>query len=218
MLCMSSCPNLRQATHTRSQCYLSLLLQPLHYANLLHISLSTSGLAPISLSTTSPFLMKMKVGMAETLYLAAVSGFSSTSTFRKTALGLASLSSLKSGAIILHGPHHVAEKSIMTSLPSAEALRTMPSTSDRVAGSSTAPPRSDVIVSLAADAADAAVGAKAGLAGKAEAAAAAAVPGVVILQEPGPGLCLAADTADAAATNNMPMKDAIVNLMIPSSF
>jgi hypothetical protein len=38
----------------------------------------------MSLSTTTPLEMKTKVGMALTLYLAAVSGFSSTSTLQNT--------------------------------------------------------------------------------------------------------------------------------------
>lgn len=47
------------------------------------------------------------------------------------------------GAIILQGPHHVAEKSITTSLCSDPALIRMDSTSSRDSGSRTAPPRSD---------------------------------------------------------------------------
>lgn len=41
-------------------------------------------LTPMSRSTTTPPEMKTKVGMALTLYLAAVSGFSSTSTLQNT--------------------------------------------------------------------------------------------------------------------------------------
>merc|ERR1719183_3320167 len=52
----------------------------------------------------------MNVGIALTPYLAAVSGFSSTSTLRNTTLGISSDSSKKSGAIILHGPHHFRER------------------------------------------------------------------------------------------------------------
>jgi hypothetical protein len=47
----------------------------------------------------------MKVGMAETPLLAAVSGQLSTSTFKKTARGYLLANSSKNGAILWQGPH-----------------------------------------------------------------------------------------------------------------
>ena len=57
-------------------------------------SCKRDGDAPIKRSTTSPPLIKTNVGIAETLYFAAVSGFSSTSTLMNTTLGVLSDSSL----------------------------------------------------------------------------------------------------------------------------
>ena len=65
----------------------------LHYLCSAINSWRRSALAPIKRSTTAPPLMNKKVGMADTLYLPAVSGFSSTSTFKKTTSGMLSLSS-----------------------------------------------------------------------------------------------------------------------------
>ena len=56
-------------------------------------SWSRTELAPIKRSTTSPALIKTNVGIALTLYLAATSGSSSTSTLTKTTLVMSSLSS-----------------------------------------------------------------------------------------------------------------------------
>merc|ERR550514_1140484 len=50
--------------------------------------------------------------MAEMPYCCAVSSFSSTSTLRKTTSGYVSANSANLGAILWHGPHHVAVKSI----------------------------------------------------------------------------------------------------------
>mmetsp|Transcript_10884 Transcript_10884/g.30038 ORF Transcript_10884/g.30038 Transcript_10884/m.30038 type:complete len:235 (+) Transcript_10884:801-1505(+) len=99
------------------------------------------GLAPINLSTTSPSLMKRNVGIAETEYFAAVSGLSSTSTLTKRASCTSSLNSSNSGAIALQGPHHVAEKSMITSCWLDAAFRTMASTSSNVSATKTSPPR-----------------------------------------------------------------------------
>ena len=57
-------------------------------------SLRREGLAPMSRSTTSPPLINTKVGMADTLYSAAVSAFSSTSTLRNMTSSNVSLNSL----------------------------------------------------------------------------------------------------------------------------
>jgi len=105
-------------------------------------------------STTSPFLINTKVGMAETEYLAAVSLLSSTSILTKTTSGVLLDRSEKKGAICLQGPHHSALKSITTNLLSAPAFNRIDSTSASVDGSWTAssdpPPRGGVVVATAA--------------------------------------------------------------------
>jgi hypothetical protein len=75
------------------------------------------GFAPRTVCTGSPFLSRMKVGMAVMRYFVAISRCSSTSTFAKASAPsrvLAMESCSKIGAIILHGGHHDAVKSMRT--------------------------------------------------------------------------------------------------------
>lgn len=79
--------------------------------------LTAAMLAPTTLVISLPFLMKTKVGMAEISYLWANSGNWSTSTFKKVAPSAYCSENFSTiGAIILHGPHHVAKKSTTISL------------------------------------------------------------------------------------------------------
>src|SRR5699024_2541563 len=69
------------------------------------------GWKPTTVSTDSPSLNKIKVGILITSNLAAVDGFSSTSSFKILAFPSSSpANSSNTGAIILHGPHQVAQK------------------------------------------------------------------------------------------------------------
>src|SRR5690606_33608154 len=73
------------------------------------------GWKPTTLSTTSPFFITSKVGMLITPNFAAVSWLSSTSSFTIFTLSPTSESnSSNTGAIILQGPHHGAQKSANT--------------------------------------------------------------------------------------------------------
>src|SRR6267143_6865618 len=66
---------------------------------------------------SSPLLKIPKVGMLITLYLAAVPPLSSTSNFITLSFPAYSFArSSTIGAIILHGPHHVAQKSTRTGI------------------------------------------------------------------------------------------------------
>jgi hypothetical protein len=71
--------------------------------------------APTTCSDILPFLKNMSVGMDIIPYWLAVRGFSSTSTFPTFILPSYSRASSSSrGAIALHGPHQVAQKSTNT--------------------------------------------------------------------------------------------------------
>lgn len=75
-------------------------------------------ITPDCLHFISPFLKMIKVGTDCTLYAAAACGFLSISTFIILALSLTcEATSFNMGAIILHGPHHSAEKSTRTGTP-----------------------------------------------------------------------------------------------------
>src|SRR5918994_5228077 len=72
-------------------------------------------MAPTLVAAISPFLNSIKVGMPRTPYLVGVSGLSSMLTFATTTIALLSAaSSSRNGAIVLHGPHHSAQKSTTT--------------------------------------------------------------------------------------------------------
>ena len=71
------------------------------------------GLAPVSLSTNSPFLKSSKAGIPLTPNLPALSGFTSVFTFA-IVISLSSDICLSTGPIILQGPHHGAQKSTRT--------------------------------------------------------------------------------------------------------
>src|SRR5687767_2374762 len=72
-------------------------------------------MAPTLVAAISPFLNSMSVGMPRTPYLVGVSGLSSMLTFATVTWSpLSAASSSRNGAIILHGPHHSAQKSTTT--------------------------------------------------------------------------------------------------------
>src|SRR5690606_3804610 len=78
--------------------------------------------APTFLDSTLPFLKMISVGMPFTLYFGAVAGLASTSILQTFSLpAYSSASSSRTGAIILQGPHQVAQKSTSTG---PEAFRT----------------------------------------------------------------------------------------------
>lgn len=73
--------------------------------------------APICLSATCPCFIKMMVGTLRTPNLCVSSLFSSTSHFPTTACFSYSWAKLSiRGPILLHGPHHVAQKSMTMGL------------------------------------------------------------------------------------------------------
>lgn len=76
---------------------------------------SSSLSAPTMRPTSSPPLASTNVGIASTRQVRATSASSSTSTLRKATSVKRPAISLNTGSIILHGPHHDAEKSITTS-------------------------------------------------------------------------------------------------------
>lgn len=79
------------------------------------LSCSLVVFAPTIWSFTSPFLKNRSNGMDRTLYLTARSRASSTLTLTIFACPSISLESWSSiGPIILHGPHHSAQKSTRT--------------------------------------------------------------------------------------------------------
>src|SRR5918996_2002069 len=72
-------------------------------------------MAPTLVAAISPFLNSINVGIPRTPNLVGVSGLSSILTFATTIVSLLSAaSSSRYGAIILHGPHHSAQKSTTT--------------------------------------------------------------------------------------------------------
>src|SRR4051794_9193002 len=73
------------------------------------------GRAPILVAATWPPLNSIIVGMPRTPYFRGVCGFSSILTFATvTRPSISVASSSRNGAIILHGPHHSAQKSTST--------------------------------------------------------------------------------------------------------
>src|SRR3954465_6193468 len=73
------------------------------------------GAAPTWREASSPFLNSISVGIDMMPYLAAVAGFSSTFSFTILTLPFIEPAiSSSAGAIILHGPHHSAQKSTTT--------------------------------------------------------------------------------------------------------
>jgi hypothetical protein len=86
------------------------------------------GLAPTSRATTSPSLNSNSVGMLITENLVAVATLTSTSSLPMVNLSdCSTANSSRMGAIILHGPHHSAQKSTRIGLSDA------PTTSSKVA-------------------------------------------------------------------------------------
>src|SRR5688500_16971864 len=72
-------------------------------------------IAPTFLASTLPFLKMISVGMPLTLYFGAVTGLASTSSLTIFNLpAYSSANSSRTGAIILQGPHHCAQKSTRT--------------------------------------------------------------------------------------------------------
>ena len=72
---------------------------------------------PTRVSTTSPFFMKTSMGMLRTPNCMAISLFSSVSHLAMTTSSLySSANSSMMGESARQGPHHVAQKSIMTNL------------------------------------------------------------------------------------------------------
>src|SRR5882757_3923973 len=81
----------------------------------IHCSSFCLGAAPTWREASSPFLNSIRVGIDMMPYFDAVAGFSSTLSL--TILTLPSSEpaiSSSAGAIILHGPHHSAQKSTTT--------------------------------------------------------------------------------------------------------
>src|SRR5580693_5319591 len=86
------------------------------------------GLAPTSRATTSPSLNSNSVGILMTENLVAVATLRSTSSLPIVNLSdCSTANSSRIGAIILHGPHHSAQKSTRIGLSDA------PTTSSNVA-------------------------------------------------------------------------------------
>ena len=76
-----------------------------------------------TMMTTSPFLMNKTVGTLRTPKREVSSSLSSTSHLQMVALpAYSSASSSMMGAIFLHGPHQVAEKSMIKGRPSEEIV------------------------------------------------------------------------------------------------
>src|SRR5438128_7461397 len=73
------------------------------------------GAAPVWRDASSPFLKIIRVGIDMIPYFCAVAGFSSTLSLTILTLPtIAPAISSSAGAIILHGPHHSAQKSTTT--------------------------------------------------------------------------------------------------------
>src|SRR4029077_7400629 len=84
-------------------------------AVVIHCSSFCLGAAPTWREASSPFLKIIKVGIDMIPYLEAVAGFSSTLSFTILTLPfIVPAISSSAGAIILHGPHHSAQKSTTT--------------------------------------------------------------------------------------------------------
>src|SRR5262249_38169094 len=84
-------------------------------AELIQASSFCLGAAPTWREASSPFLNSISVGIDMMPYLAAVAGFSSTLSFTIFTLPFIEPAiSSSAGAIILHGPHHSAQKSTTT--------------------------------------------------------------------------------------------------------
>src|ERR1700688_4779813 len=91
-------------------------------------SMAPLGLAPTSRATTSPSLKSSSVGILMTENLVAVATLTSTSSLPMVKLSdCSTANSSRIGAIILHGPHHSAQKSTKIGLFDA------PTTSSNVA-------------------------------------------------------------------------------------
>src|SRR3954463_6094405 len=86
-----------------------------HTAPLIHCCSFCFGAAPTWREAISPPLKIIKVGIDITPYFAAVFGLSSTLSFTILTLSpIAPEISASAGAILLHGPHHSAQKSTTT--------------------------------------------------------------------------------------------------------
>jgi hypothetical protein len=76
---------------------------------------AAKGIAPEIRCTSTPFLNRIMVGMADMPYCCARCCFSSVFTFTTTMRPFQSCAStLSTGAIILQGPHQSAQKSVST--------------------------------------------------------------------------------------------------------
>src|SRR6476661_8287551 len=83
----------------------------------IHCSSFCFGAAPTWRAAISPFLKIIRVGIDMMPYFDATPGFSSTLSFTILTLSpMAPAISSSAGAIILHGPHHSAQKSTTTGL------------------------------------------------------------------------------------------------------
>src|SRR3954454_13797815 len=91
-------------------------LQPRAYStDSIHSLSLLFGSAPIFCAATWPPLNRIIVGMPRTPYLRGVCRFSSILTLATVSLpALSAASWSRNGAIILHGPHHSAQKSTRT--------------------------------------------------------------------------------------------------------
>src|SRR6202008_1055580 len=80
-----------------------------------HCSSFCFGAAPTWREASSPFLNSISVGIDMMPYFCAVAGLSSTLSLTILTLPLSEPAiSSSAGAIILHGPHHSAQKSTTT--------------------------------------------------------------------------------------------------------
>ena len=83
---------------------------------------SDLGFAPIDVAATLPSLNKIRVGIDITLYLNAIVSASSVFTLQIfTSVTSSAISSII-GESILQGPHHGAQKSTNTGIPSQNLL------------------------------------------------------------------------------------------------
>src|SRR3978361_1422309 len=86
-------------------------------AVVIHCSSFCFGAAPTWRAAISPFLKIIRVGIDMMPYFEATPGFSSTLSFTILTLSpMVPAISSSAGAIILHGPHHSAQKSTTTGL------------------------------------------------------------------------------------------------------
>src|SRR5579875_358897 len=92
------------------------------------------GSAPTLVAATFPLRNRIMVGIPRTPYFVGASGFSSILTLATVNCpALSAARSSRNGAIILHGPHHSAQKSTNTG-PSARSTRVSKSLSVTVVG------------------------------------------------------------------------------------